>query len=230
MMNLRIAALATALCLASPSALSQSLRERPNVASQCDGQIAASRALKLDDMLPFAGASHQSTMSVNVDASNCVIIAFYRLPPHLPGVTPATNGVELHRLQAAHKSARVEPAFYARRIADNQKGEFVSVWGSGITCPAIGPALRGLEGVASPRFGGPGPYRESNEHVSDMPIYRLWAAGQMHPGDDPLYEHNLSITSSGKASPLSDWFVKTEMALAPCWSPTPPVGLADPNR
>lgn len=222
-MNIQAIAIVALLALVCTTAAAQT-PGRPNVAGQqCDAQLAASRTVKLDDMPPFAGASYQAGMYYALDASNCVILAFYRLPPHLPGLTPRANGIELRRLRAEHAADRVEPAFYARRIADDDKGEFVSTWTSSATCPALAVAIGRLEQVASPRFTGPGPYRESFEYISDQPMFQLWAGSQVYPELDTLYTHELSMKSSGGATALSRWFDNAEKQLAPCWSSKPPL-------
>lgn len=209
----KIAAMLAATMLLAPVAMAQAESRK------CADAEFDSHSVPLDDVAPFAGASHTATFVRSIKGANCRVIAFYRLEAKVPGLTtPAA----LRKAQREYAGKTAPPFFAARYVNDRPGGAFVEQWTDQERCPALVPALERLEPIIAPKLTGDGPYRNMSTSTLDLPIIRFWLAGQIYPQADADYTMDLTL-DGGAAGPFGNWLSQTFAALEGCWSADLPV-------
>ena len=114
-----------------------------------------------------------------------------------------------------------EAALVARRV-ETRGDETASIaWTSSRTCPALAPALAGLETLPAARIEVPLAGRAAAAPVErpDGSSYFVWVQDARLGSDRHSGQLELRATDG---SPVALWMEKTLKALAACWTPARP--------
>lgn len=114
-----------------------------------------------------------------------------------------------------------EKALIARRV-ETRGGEAAQIdWTTSASCPALAPALAGLERLPPARIEVPlaGRSAAPPDLRLDGSSYFVWVQDARFGGDRNASQLELRTTDG---SPAARWMEKTLKALAGCWTPARP--------
>lgn len=109
----------------------------------------------------------------------------------------------------------------ARQVTTNGGEDAAVAWASSTNCPALGPALAGLETLPAARIEVPlaGRKAAAPDLRLDGASYFVWVQDARLGSDKHSGQLELRVS---EGSPAALWMERTIKALAPCWSPRQP--------
>lgn len=181
---------------------------------KCEQARVESRTIAISDrQYPFAGVSTDEVYGLK--GSGCRVLSFYRLFDRSP---PQTR--EDRRNRVSPPPGDKTPRFIARLVTgdDLKRPDWLvsTQWADGDACPAMEHVLEKLSGVIALKFAGEGP-GDVRMFTVDGIGYDLWAQGPLYPSPQMDYTFDLKMKSN-VGTPLANWIVETEKALATCWT------------